>query len=309
MLLRVIILLAICVLATGYVYARGGAEDPFAEVDLLFSEKRYTEGLEKLNAILKDNPELFDQVQQRNAIYLEVQKAISRLEEGIIEDIKNGNPEGVFEKIGAIRDLDPQPNEYRGKVLADYLYEAAIIVNKKQVDEIMDAALALARAGEYWKAIALYTTGLDVGREIFETSEYGVLAVNGVIAYRNDLEKEIAKVAGTEETFSASVAGLETALTGESIPVLQNAVDELYLSLMTLAGFRNGIKAIERELEDARTSLRLQREDNRDIAYLRYIHEYLLGREDVEREGVLPLIDELWKGTNSVAERGVTAYF
>ncbi len=290
-------------------YAGGQGEDPFAEVDLLFAEKKYSEGIQKLNEILEENPELFEEVQERNALYLEVQKAISGLEEGIIEDIKNENPEGIFEKIGAIRDLDPQPNEYRATVLNDYLYEAAIIVNKAQVDEIMDEALSLIREDRYWDAIALYGTGLDVGRDIFETTGYSDLAKEGVQALKEELERTLVEFDNTEEPFLSAASTLETAVAGGSITAISNAVDSLSLTLTALAEYRNTVGRYNSTIQEARASLRLEREDNRDVAYLRYMQGYLVGRESVDGEGVLPILDTLWSELYTSAETRVTDYF
>jgi len=307
--LQSIFLIVILFTVTGYVCAGGQGEDPFAEVDLLFSEKRYSEGIQKLNEILQENPELFEEVQVRNEVYLEVQKAISELEEGIIEDIKNENPEGIFEKIGAIRDLDPQPNEYRAAVLTDYLYEAAIIVNKAQVDEIMDRALAAIREGEYWQAIEIYSSGLDVGREIFETSDYGELAINSVISLRTELEAALLDFEATGDVLDNAAAAFDLAMETGSIAAIAGSVDLIYQDLKDLAEYRNTIKSYESTLEDARASMRLQREDNRDIAYLRYLSYYLTGRETVEDEGVLPILDSLWSETYASVENKMNTYF
>ncbi len=289
-------------------YSSGEREDPFAEVDLLFSEKKYEQGILLLNQILKEHPELFDRIQQRNAAYLAVQQAISHLEEGIIEDIKNKNPAGIFEKINAIRVLDPQPNEYRAAVLDDYRYEAAIIVNKATVDEIMDKALPLARNGEYWQAVALYVTGLDVGRDIFEESGYGNIAVDSVTSLRNGVETAAGDFSRLRSSFEESIAALESGLSGESIPVLSAGVDEVYASLKLLSGLRKTVKSYDTGIQNIRDSLRLQREDKRDIAYLRYLRGFLVGREEIDGEGILPILDALWQETHGEADRRVTAF-
>ena len=296
-------------MATGYVYSGGTREDPFAEVDLLFSEKKYEEAILILNDILDEYPELFDEIQQRNEVYLGVQQEISNLEEGIIEDIKNENPEGIFDKINAIRQLNPQPNEYRAAVLDDYLYEAAIIVNKARVDEIMDEALPLARSGDYWGAVALYMTGLEIGRDIFEESGYGTFAVDGVASLKSGVRSAADKFDGIRGSFEESVTAFNASFREESVTALSTGADGLYTSLKNLARVRSEVKSYDTVLQDIRSGLRLQRDDNRDIAYLRYLREYLTGREDVDQEGFLSLLDLLWKETYTSAESRMSDYF
>ena len=116
---RIVFLVVTLFVITGYVYAGGGAEDPFAEVKLLFAEKKYAEAMPLLSEILKDNPDLYDEVDTYYQTFLVIRKEISSLEEGIIDDIKNENPEGIFEKIGLMRELEPFPDESNRDIRQD----------------------------------------------------------------------------------------------------------------------------------------------------------------------------------------------
>jgi hypothetical protein len=292
---------------TGYVYAGGDREDPFAEVDLLFSEKRYSEAMPLLTVILTDNPELFDEVEARGQKYLTVKREISDLEEGIIADIKSENPAGIFEKIGLIRDLEPFPDEFRALVLDDYLYEAAVIVNTGTINDIMDEALALLKDRQYWDAVALYSSGLEIGWEIFESSDFGNIAVDMALSSRTGIAEATQTFAALQESFLDAVDAKDDAFGGTSIAALSAAADALYSDLLSLIELRLSVESHDRTIQDTRSGLRESREDKRDVAYLRYLHSFTSGREEVsEDEGIVDALRSLWDETQ--AEFGDQAF-
>ena len=298
--LRIIALALISLLITGYVYAGGNREDPFAEVDLLFLEKRYSEAMPLLTVILTDNPELFDEVEARGQKYLAVKREISDLEEGIIADIKAENPEGIFEKIGLIRDLEPFPDEFRAVVLDDYLYEAAVIVNTEKINGIMDRALVLLKDREYWDAVALYSTGIEIGWEIFESSDFGSIAVDMARSSRTGIAEATESFAALRDSFLNAVDAKDDAFGGTSIAALSAAADALYADLQSLIELRLSVEAHDRTVQATRSGLRESREDRRDVAYLRYLHSFTSGREEVqEDEGILTALRVLWEETQS----------
>ncbi len=298
--MRILILIIISLLITGYVYARGDREDPFAEVDLLFLEKRYSDAMPLLSLILKDNPELFDEVEARGQRYLAVKREISGLEEGIISDIKDENPAGIFEKIGLIRDLEPYPDAYRALVLDDYLYKAAIIVNTGQIDEIMDRAFVLLVDRQYWDAVSEYTTGLGIGWDIFESADFGNIAVDMAQTAQKGIGDAADAFAALQKSFVEAVETKNEAFDGGSIAALSDAANALYTDLQRLMELRLAVESYDRIVQDTRIGLQERREDKRDVAYLRYLHTFTAGREEIsDDEGILHALGALWEETES----------
>ena len=274
--------------------ARGNSEDPFAEADLLYSEKRYAEAIALLKQILLDDPELFDDAQPRYNIYLEIKRRISDLEEGIVDDIKDENPAGIFEKIGLIMELEPYPDDIRAAVLDDYRYEAGTIVNIGVVNEIMDRALILLAEDQYWDAVALYSTGLDIGRTIFEDTGYDSITTGTVMAARDGVEASAGAFVADQARLESAVGKLNDDFKNGSVAAVSAGVDELYDNLVELLNLRAAVSSYAQRIQETRTGLRQIRDDNRDIAYLRYLGTLVSGREGVEGEGIIAVMEGVW---------------
>ncbi|MAG14012.1 MAG: hypothetical protein CMN78_05395 [Spirochaetales bacterium] len=290
-------LIAACCVTVGVVCA-GGKNEQIERIQQLFEEKEFQEAMAVLQEVLVEDPDRFDELQKFHEAYLAIQKAISELEEGIIEDIKKENPAGIYEKIGLISLLDPKPNEYRSAVLEDFRYEAGSIISNNQIASLMDQAFLLVSQQKYWEAIDLYLTGVGIGYELFETLEFGNIAKNQVKSSREQLAVSSSDFLAAEESLSSLVEINNEEFAQKNLQVLDQAVGDLSDQLINIVGFQGQVAFQESALQAVRSSLRDLREDRRDIYYLRYLDNLLNGRSEYEgEEGIRWSMHSIWRGT------------
>ena len=278
------------------VFAGGQKEDPLDTVDRYIQEKDYDSATRLLSEILSEDPEQLDLIEERMAIIKERHAEISDVYEQIYEAAKALDSAAMLTLYEKLEQLEPKPNQNNAQTLSSIKLQATVIENRKQVTAIMEEALAMIRAGEYWEATATYIAGFNIGKSLFLSSNFGNIAETQVDAVRENIETTAQQLIALEDIFAASVENSSLALQNGIVSSIKSSSKDLFRYLLDIGITHNEVLRESVQLADIYENLRLQQEDQKEIYYLRYLTEYINGRKDTEvEEGILSIFEKIWE--------------
>ena len=280
------------------IWGGGRKEDTMPQAQMLVQEKKYSEAINILADIVKNQPERLDEVEklmsqirsaraQYNNNYSELIQILKK------ETLTDSDVTEAYNLITEMEKLDAAPDK---AITGSFEKARRTIVfryNDTRFREIMDEALVLIDRGQYWDAVSLYLQAIGLHGEIFREDypEEVITEVEAVIAeVNNDFKKIIAGkddfIIKRDNSYLISDKDYYEGISDEYAPLLSLISD--------MAVIRD--KAVkEADYFDSKKN-EIIREGEYDIPFLSTISRTITGRASSEREeGLLYAVDSIWR--------------
>lgn len=297
---RALLLSALLLVAGIPVFAGGQGEDRLDEADRLISQKQYDEAIRLLVEIRDEDPEKADPVQERLDLVLSLRNAISDTEERAIAALEREDLESFVRIMNEIDQLDPNPNLAKSDLYKTLRREAQVIVNRDQVDEVMEVAAGHLRNGRLSEAMQTYAGALDIGLNMFRDSGYGETAVQQVEALRNGFADAATTFVTLRDRVDRQDAAKNAALslavdTAAGLDQLAATMDTIVDSLYELSLTRTEIVSIDQSIQTLKAGLSAPEDGLGEAHYLSYLDMYINGRDGrADEEGALSIVESYW---------------
>jgi len=258
-----------------------------ADADLLIEERNYNEAIAVLIALSKQDPEYFEQAQDKIRQIKKYRDSYNDIYDELIRVLfEEEDYEKALALIKDLDNLDSNPNDATRVAIRDARISAELVYYRKIFNEIMDQALVYLGEGSYFQALKLYETGFELFRQTFDESDYGSLIKDPVYRAYDELTAVLARVEEDWDSF---------ALSDEQLALLPRDGGE------ALAGFMNRVS----DLEELRNRIyrisavydrqnRLVMEGNQGVEdfHLSFMNRLLAGRLTVDSyEGITVALD------------------
>jgi hypothetical protein len=257
------------------------------DADKYIEEKDYIQAIEVLIALSKQNPELFEQAQQKIQQIRNVKDSYNNKYDELIRVLfEEENYEQALELIKELDELDKNPNNATKTAIRDARISAELIYYKKIFAEIMDQALVLLSEEKYLDAIQLYETGFDLFRQTFDENPYGDLVKDPVYRAYDELTANLEQIKGDWERYSLSFEEAATLTTAGSANL-----ENLTAQLEDLSQLRNRIYQIAL-VYDRQNRLIMEGNGGLEDFHLSFMNLLITGRQTSgEWEGITLALD------------------
>ena len=279
------------------VWSSGTKEDQMPLAQKLIQEKKYSDAINVLAAIVKSQPERLDEVEkmmavirsaraQYNSNYAELINILKK------ETLTDADVTDAYNLITEMEKIDAAPDQ---AITGSFDKARRTIVfryNDSRFREIMDEALVLIDSGRYWDAVSKYLEAVGLHEEIFRED------------YPEEVQKEVdAVIAEIKRDFRTVVIGRDDFIQERENSFLSSEkeyYDGIYdefapvLSLISdMAVIRNSAVMRADYFENKKNEV--LKEGEYDVPFLSTINRTITGRSSSEREeGLLYAVDRIW---------------
>jgi hypothetical protein len=181
---RFLILCTILMVFPFYLLWAGGAkEDPIALARSLMIEKRYNEALVVLAEAARKDPERIEEAEDLIRRIRTIRGEYYDKYEDLIKVLyEQKDVEKALSIIKELESLDAAPNETTKVALKKAKESAQFVYNQNRFNDLMTQAARALEQKDYSRAIELYTSGFDIGKEFFMDANYGNIVENRVFS-------------------------------------------------------------------------------------------------------------------------------
>jgi hypothetical protein len=180
--------------------------------------------------------------------------------------------------IRELETLDPKPSPATALALEKARESATFIYEQQEFTRIMNEALVLLNAGEFWAASTLYENGIGLGRERFDKAQYGNIVHGRVEAVLASVKQEAEAFRVARGGQEDAGAALRQAVEGGDDAAFRSAANrytEAYRPVARMVG--NMLRAVS-ELQAQNAIALPERED----LFLGYTGRFIGGRQNSE---------------------------
>lgn len=257
------------------------------DADRLIEEKNYNRAIEVLIALSQQDPELFEQAQQKIKGIKTIRDDYNRKYDELITVLfDNEDYEQALELISELDQLDNNPNEATKMAIRDARISAELIYYKKIFEEIMALALTQLTQGEYLAALETYETGFDLFRQTFDENPYGDLIKDPVYRAYDELTQLLERVKTDWDALAISPDQAESLRTDR-----EETMADMVAAVTDLVEIRNGIYRIAR-VYDRQNDLIMEGNDGVQDFHLSFMTLLMTGRlTSGEWEGIAMALD------------------
>jgi len=289
-------------------YGRGGKDKELAEVDRLIIEREFEEAIKILAEYSRNNPNKFDQAQER-------MRQIYRL-----RDEFNRTVDALIEAVDATAKIDPDDtegvarNEALKHALSTRLYSLEkadnpiltdFVAREREISAWNVFRVALGRImerggeslehGENTEAIRIYFTGMDFMRVEFYASGIDPAIQREVTSEAERLHSVINAFPAFNSQIEALSAELTAAINSGDMTRITQAISRLMPAIDRLFAQKNDIYTAAASLD---RNLLLLPADDRDRNYIAFLLRIVNGRVDSNiQEGLFGVFDSVWRKT------------
>ena len=271
--------------------AAGGQEDiplyTMDDADRLIEERNYSEAIEVLISLSKQDPEFFEIAQQKIRYIRTIRDSYNVLYDELIKVLfEEEDYEQALNLIQELDSLDSNPNEATRLAIRDARISAELVYYRKIFNDIMDQALIHLAEGEYFQAIKLYETGFVLFRQTFDESEYGSLVKDPVYRAYDQLVAQLDRVETDWSRFALDDLENLALESGD-----EGTFNSLLAGLTELSGLRNSIYRIS-EVYGRQNALVAEGNKGVEDFHLSFMNRLLAGRlNQTEWEGITVALD------------------
>ncbi|MDR2375444.1 MAG: hypothetical protein LBD96_03290 [Treponema sp.] len=291
-------LLACCLVALvlGPSLSAGEPEnDSLVYIDSLINSRQYSEAVRALTGYMRENPDDFEQAQERIRRIIGVQGGYNRLI-GELLDIITEDPGNVDQILALTRQLEAMgssDDSQTGEFVTRIYNLARFAVNRKRLEAILAEGQALTAAGNYEGALLVYGEGLDIFREEFFTLDYGEDLEGRVREHSSLLGMYIARFRDAALTLQEEFG--DPGVLPEELEAGTALFNRIEPALSSLIEIRGGIDETGRYFLEQLARIRSIDAAIGDQSFLSFASRLIYGQNgDATRNGFLHTIDSLW---------------
>lgn len=299
---RYIFVVILLILSIFSIVAKGeseGIEYTLEDADGFIEDRNYNEAIRILTIISRDNPELFEEIQNRIRDIRSIQDEYNeKYEELMVVLFDNEDYETALELIKELETLVSNPNETTQNAITDARISAELVFNRKVFNQIMDQALVFLDEGKYQQAVKLYQTGFSLHRQTFDEREYGDVIKGPVYLAIEDLE-ELLIVVETEWDQQQEYTNI--AINYWRNGAQENQLTDYNEAITWFENYqqrRNTIYQTALLLNNQNELLNSISDDYSEDFYLSFMNRLLTGRKTNDRwEGIVTALDDSFQNS------------
>lgn len=295
---RFIILCMILMVFPFYLLWAGGAkEDPIALARSLIIEKRYNEALLVLAEAARKDPERIEEVESLIRRVRSIRGEYYDKYEDLIKVLyEEKDVEKALSIIKELESLDASPNETAKVALKKAKESAQLVYNQNRFNDLMAQAARALEQKDYSRAIELYISGFDIGKEFFVDAKYGNIVETRIFSALDtvrEASEQFLRFRNQYQTLADNLQDLIRQGEEEEVRGTIGPFLEAYLQASTL--FKVASETVE-ELKDQNERLvQINRVTNEDF-FLGFMQRVIGGRAtSVTPEGIRGAVEMLLK--------------
>ncbi len=275
----------------------GKKEDQLPLAQQLVQEKKYSEAITVLADIVKNEPERLDQVEALMAEIRNARNLYNNNYSDLItllkkETLTDSDITQAYNLITEMEKIDAAPDQ---AITGSFEKARRTIVfryNDNQFKDIMDRALVLIDAGQYWEAVSLYLQAVGLHGELFR-EDYPEEIIAEVDSVIEKIYSDYKSIISLKDRF---VVLKDNSLVSSRKEYYDNLLSE-YSGLMNIISDMGIIRTNSVKnagfFDDERN--KLLKEGEYDIPFLSTINRTIMGRASSEREeGLVFAIESIW---------------
>ncbi len=290
------------------VFALGEQEDErIAQVEKLLDQKKLSDAEKLLIEIMKTNPSqsnttrfLLDKIRSMRAEYN------TKLKE-FMDLLEQGDEKAIYDKIAELEALDSSPSALGSTILSQARENAWVAINLKKYFDIMDTAELSLKAGNYKKALEIYTRVFELHKQDFyDDKEYTAVIKNSIRDITESINKFIELFDGLLPKIEQTVNDFNGQLTTFSTERLSAGAADLRSTVNGLLGVYFEIERAAKDIRQINEGIKKRYNKPKGDFHLYYIYRVAHGRDYTDHtEGMLYAVQRQWEEYVQTIETGI----
>ncbi len=273
------------------------AGDPIAQAKKLIEQKKLTDAEKLLIQTMKSDPGksntirfLLDKIRSMREEYNKKLKEFMAL-------LEKGDEKAIYDKIAELEALDSSPSALGKKILTEARENAWVAINLKKFLAIMDQAALSLQAGDYKKALELYTQVFALHqKDFYDNTAYTAGIKNSVRNISASLTTLIKRFDDLLPKIKQSVDGFAFRVSTLSPDKLAAEAETVRADVNSLLQLYFAVNRVADNIQSINESIKKRYNKAKGDYHLYYLYRVIHGRDYSDHtEGILYTIQRQWE--------------
>ncbi|MDR2483017.1 MAG: hypothetical protein LBD08_05225 [Treponema sp.] len=284
-------------------HAGGRGESPLARADSSIGSRNYDAAIRILLDTVEADPDRFAAAQKRLRTIITRRNEYHSLAEILLDVLETdpGNIDLILELSKQIEALEPSQRSEVRSFLAQVQELAQFSYNRKRVEAILEEGRRLIDAGEFQKAMAVYTGGLELYRDEFFNSGFDPVIIsrtrNG-LASAEGAAADFAALTGPAGPLERGIAALEQRSRNDTLPEPAQAAalyEPVMRQLEGLMVIHESLSVVGAYCQTLFDTMHETDADRVSRSFFSFVSRMIYGRSGQDkREGMIGTVEAYW---------------
>jgi hypothetical protein len=292
-------------------FGRGSRESELTRADELINQRQFDAAIQLLTEFSRNNPEHFNEVQQRLSRINQIREEFNRTADELIRALMY-EPEND-DKILALSNHLYTLEDPNSTLIINFVARAREIaqfnVNRNRLRNILERGRNLLDAGNAVAAINTYAEGLDFMREEFFLGGFGADRENEVLRETESINSMLAAFQQASTLLGTISAEYVGAVNSQDISRIQETSNRLILAMDNFIGLNHSLYTSASVFNRLMNEIRVINPEIVDRNHLSFLSAIIHGRpNDSIQEGMLGAFEISWKNSVGSVVNTITSY-
>ncbi|MGL4987523.1 MAG: hypothetical protein ACRC5H_10370 [Treponemataceae bacterium] len=278
-------------------FAAGQSEEKLAEIDALIEAKNYNHALVLIEALLKRDPNEFDNAQIRIKKIFEYKNDFTGFAETLVDIILTDptNTSGQIQLLDKLESMEENIDEQTKEFFAQTRRIAEFTFVRANFERIMKTSQEFIKRKRYLDSAKYIVENFDLNRDDLKTYNLPNIKINDIDKKIDTVKNHMTAYANVQSVIINSVARFNSAVRQNRIDQARTIfTDEIEPAFKKVAAFSSEIASIASFFYTEYNILAAQSSALNQNSYFYMMYQFMAGKDQTSLSGILGTIEAQW---------------